>query len=140
MRRVLGTYNLYLAWLVALVSMGGSLYFSEIAMFEPCRLCWYQRICMYPLVLLLGIAAYRNDRGIIPYARALAGIGLLIALWHYMEQKVPFLHDIAPCTVGVPCNTDYIDWLGFITIPFLALIGFTLISILLSFKSQDDEE
>lgn len=133
------TYRLYLAWLVAMVSLGGSLFFSEIMMFEPCKLCWFQRICMYPLAILLGIAAYRNDRGIIPYARVLAGIGMCISLWHYLEQKVPALHDVLPCTVGVPCSGAYIDWLGFITIPFLALIGFTLIMILLSFKGKVQE-
>ena len=135
----MNTYRLYLAWLVAMVSLGGSLFFSEIMMFEPCELCWFQRICMYPLAILLGIAAYRNDRGIIPYARVLAGIGMCISLWHYLKQKVPALHDVLPCTGGVPCSGAYINWLGFITIPFLALIGFTLIMILLTFKSKHQE-
>ena len=80
------TNRLYLAWLVAMVALGGSLFFSEIMMFEPCKLCWFQRICMYPLALLLGIAAYRNDRGIIPYVRVLAGFGMCISLWHYLEH------------------------------------------------------
>lgn len=131
MRRILTTYNLYLAWLVALVAMCGSLIFSEILLFEPCKLCWFQRICMYPLVVLLGIGAYRNDRGIIPYARTLSIVGMCISLYHYLEQKIPAMQKILPCTTGVPCTGDYLNWLGFITIPFLALIAFALITILL---------
>lgn len=123
--------SLYLAWLVSLIAMGGSLYFSEVLGYVPCELCWYQRICMYPLTLLLGIACYRNDRGIIPYALPLSVIGGCISLFHYAEQKIPGLAEVLPCSAGIPCNKDYIDWLGFITIPFLALIAFILISVLL---------
>lgn len=136
MMRALREYNLYLAWLVAMAAVGGSLIFSEIMLFEPCKLCWYQRICMYPLAILLGIAAYRNDRGILPYARTLSIIGLCISIYHYMEQKIPGMAKILPCTTGVPCNSDYINWLGFITIPFLAGIGFLLITVLLSIRKQ----
>jgi disulfide bond formation protein DsbB len=136
MMRVLREYNLYLAWLVAMAAVCGSLIFSEIMLFEPCKLCWYQRICMYPLAILLGIAAYRNDRGILPYARTLSIIGLCISIYHYLEQKIPAMAKILPCTTGVPCNSDYINWLGFITIPFLAGIGFLLITVLLSIRKQ----
>jgi disulfide bond formation protein DsbB len=87
---------------------------------------------MYPLAVMLGIALYKNDRGIIPYARTLSVIGFSISLVHYLEQKVPGMHLMLPCTAGVPCNGQYINWLGFITIPFLALIAFLLITILLS--------
>jgi disulfide bond formation protein DsbB len=129
--RIFRTYRLYLAWLVSVVALCGSLYFSEIMRFEPCKLCWFQRICMYPLAVLLGIASYKNDRGIIPYARTLSIVGMCISLFHYLEQKVPALQKVLPCTVGVPCSGQYINWLGFITIPFLALIAFILITILL---------
>lgn len=130
---------LFLSWLVSLVAVGGSLFFSEIMLFEPCRLCWYQRIFMYPLVILLGIAAYKNDKSIIPYAKTLSIIGGCISLFHYLEQKIPFMQTILPCTRGVPCSGQYINWLGFITIPLLALTGFTLIAILLSFGKADHE-
>ncbi|GJM71062.1 hypothetical protein HMSSN036_32780 [Paenibacillus macerans] len=87
MRAFLRDYGIYLAWLVALVATAGSLYLSEVLHYEPCRLCWFQRIFMYPQVILLGIAAYRNDRSIIPYVLPLSIIGGTISLYHYGEQK-----------------------------------------------------
>ncbi|GGE07472.1 disulfide bond formation protein C [Marinithermofilum abyssi] len=124
-------YGLYLAWLVSLVAVGGSLYFSEIAGFVPCKLCWVQRIFMYPLAILLGIASYREDRSIVSYVLPFSVTGGLVSLFHYLEQKIPAVANWAPCTVGVPCNGQYINWLGFITIPFLALTAFVMISVLM---------
>ncbi|REK71368.1 disulfide oxidoreductase [Paenibacillus paeoniae] len=122
---------LYFAWLVAVVATLGSLYFSEIKGYIPCELCWYQRILMYPLSLLLGIAAFYDEHSIKKYVLPLSIMGMLVAAFHYMEQKIPGFSGIRPCTQGVPCNKDYIDWFGFVTIPFLALIAFTLITALL---------
>ncbi|MCZ8513199.1 disulfide oxidoreductase [Paenibacillus filicis] len=124
-------YGLYLAWIVSLLAVGGSLFFSEVMGYIPCKLCWFQRIFMYPLVILLGMACYKNDRSLISYILPLSILGGMISLYHYSEQKIPGLAKILPCTAGVPCNTDYINWLGFITIPLLALIAFTLISLIL---------
>jgi disulfide bond formation protein DsbB len=124
-------YCLYLAWVVSLVAVGGSLYFSEMLGFIPCKLCWFQRIFMYPQAVLLGMASYRNDRSLIPYLVPLNIIGGSISLYHYAEQKIPALAKVLPCTAGVPCNQDYINWLGFITIPLLALCAFTLITCFL---------
>jgi disulfide bond formation protein DsbB len=124
-------YSVLLAWIVALAAMLGSLFFSEIMAFEPCKLCWIQRICMYPLVLLLGIASYRNERWIISYALPLSIIGGFFSAYHYMEEKIPWLAKVMPCRIGIPCNIDYIDWLGFITIPLLAFAAFVLITIIL---------
>ncbi len=124
-------FGLYFAWIVALVATLGSLYFSEIARYVPCTLCWYQRIFMYPLVILLGIASYRSDARIVTYALPLSVTGGLISLYHYLIQKVPFLKETEPCKVGIPCTEDYINWLGFITIPLLALIAFILITLFL---------
>ncbi|MDB5052628.1 MAG: disulfide oxidoreductase [Bacilli bacterium] len=123
--------SLFLAWVVALAAVCGSLYFSEVMNFEPCKLCWIQRICMYPIVVLLGIATYRNDRWIIRYILPLSIIGGLFSTYHYLEEKVPAMAKILPCTVGIPCNADYINWLGFITIPLLAFVAFMLITIIL---------
>jgi len=130
-RRLLGTYGLYLAWFVALVATGGSLYFSEVRSFVPCTLCWYQRIFMYPLVIILGLASYRQSTVVIPYVLPLSVIGGGVSLFHYLEQKIPGFGAPAVCRSGVPCSTEYINWLGFITIPFLALTAFTLITLLL---------
>lgn len=119
---------LYVAWLVSIIATLGSLYFSEIQSFIPCELCWYQRILMYPLVLILGIATFQNDKSVKKYVLSISIIGGSISLFHYLEQKVPGFAEIKPCANGVPCSTEYINWLGFITIPFLALIAFSLVS------------
>ncbi|OGF53349.1 MAG: hypothetical protein A2Z21_07890, partial [Candidatus Fraserbacteria bacterium RBG_16_55_9] len=124
-------YGLYFAWLVSMVATGGSLYFSEVMEFIPCALCWYQRIFMYPLVLILGIASFRNDQRIATYVLPPSIIGLSIAFYHYflVEQKLLGELESPLCQVGVPCDSKYIEWLGFITIPFMSLIAFTLITI-----------
>lgn len=133
-------YLLYFAWIVSVVATLGSLYFSEVLEYIPCELCWYQRIFMYPLSLILGIAAYSSNTSIKKYVLPLSIIGGSISVYHYMLQKVPGFEGIKPCTNGVPCNVDYIDWLGFITIPFLALIAFILIIISLLFLKQSGNQ
>ncbi len=130
-------YALFISWVVALVAMLGSLYFSEIRQFVPCTMCWYQRICMYPLVLILGIGSFQNDFNVKKIALPLSIIGLLISTWHYLEQKVPGFAEIKPCTQGVPCSSEYINVFGFITIPFLAGTAFLLISLILIFTKKD---
>ncbi|SEM38002.1 disulfide bond formation protein DsbB [Mesobacillus persicus] len=122
---------LYLAWIISIVATLGSLYFSEISGFIPCELCWYQRILMYPFVILLGIATFQNDLSVRKYILPMAIIGWLVSLNHYLVQKVPGFAEIKPCVNGVPCSAQYINWLGFITIPFLAITAFTLIIILM---------
>lgn len=122
---------LLFSWVVSLVAMMGSLFFSEKMGFVPCTFCWYQRILMYPLVLLLGIAFYRNDREIYRYALPLSFIGVMVSGYHYALQKIPSLEEFSACTSGVPCSGEYINWLGFITIPFLSLIAFLIITIML---------
>ena len=121
-------YGLYLGWLLALIATLGSLYFSEVRHFVPCTLCWYQRILMYPLVILLGIASYRQDRTIVPYILPLTLLGIGVALFHYLDQKIPGFGPPGLCSSGVPCSAQYIDWLGFISIPLLSLVAFTGIS------------
>ncbi|WP_050182495.1 disulfide oxidoreductase [Domibacillus robiginosus] len=123
------TYALYAAWIVSVVATLGSLYFSQIRGFVPCELCWIQRIFMYPLSIILGIAAFYNEVLLKKYVLPLSLIGGLISLYHYLVQKVPGFAEVKPCVQGVPCNVQYINWFGFVTIPFLALTAFTLISI-----------
>jgi disulfide bond formation protein DsbB len=130
MRKLLDNFGLYLAWLVAITATVGSLYFSEVRAFVPCSLCWYQRIFMYPLVLILGLASFRQDKKIIPYVLPLSVVGGLIALWHVLEENIPSL-SIPVCNVGVPCTLKYVNYLGFITIPVMALTAFTLITFIL---------
>ena len=121
--------SLLLAWITSIIAMGGSLFFSEYMGFIPCTLCWYQRILMYPLVIFLGIAFYHTAKQIYKYILPISIIGMLTSSYHYALQKIPSMHEFATCTSGVPCSGQYINWLGFITIPFLALIAFTIISI-----------
>lgn len=119
---------LLLAWITSIIAMVGSLFFSERMGFIPCTLCWYQRILMYPLVIFLGIAFYRNDREVYRYILPLLVIGILVSSYHYALQKIPSLSEFSVCTNGVPCSGQYINWFGFVTIPFLALIAFTFIT------------
>lgn len=120
---------LFLAFAASVLAMFGSLYFSEIRGYEPCELCWYQRILMYPFVVLLGLATARKDFGIAFYTMILSAIGASISLYHYGLQKVSFLADTAPACGRIPCTGQYINWLGFITIPFLALTAFIVIFV-----------
>lgn len=138
--------RIYLAWVVALVATLGSLYFSEIRLFRPCILCWYQRICMYPLVLILGIAAFRSDFGIRRYVLPLALIGALTGLYQNLETwgVVPTLK---ACGIdpSASCGTPWEVWgnAGFaltlnkvLSIPMLSMIAFALIIALLSWKRE----
>ncbi len=123
-------YALMIAWIQALVAMLGSLYFSEVLKFPPCVLCWYQRICIYPLVLLLAVAIGRKDRNIIFYALPLAIIGWIISVYHNLLYYGIIPESLAPCKLGISCTTKYIEFFGFVTIPFLALVALTVIIVL----------
>ncbi|TWT24256.1 disulfide oxidoreductase [Planomicrobium sp. CPCC 101110] len=115
-------------WVVSLAATMGSLYFSEIRGYIPCELCWIQRIFMYPLVIIIGVAYVQKNVRIAATTMIFAIIGGCISLYHYGIQKLTFLADSAPSCGQVPCTGQYINWLGFITIPFLALIAFTTIA------------
>ena len=125
-----------MAWVVAMLATAGSLYFSEVAHYDPCRLCWYQRIAMYPLVIILGVAAFRHDNGIRVYGRALSAIGAVIAAYHVALEWIPAL-DTGACGVGPACTVVWFRALGFISLPFLALSAFLLIFTLLSVRTPD---
>jgi disulfide bond formation protein DsbB len=120
-----------LAFVVALVATLGSSYLSEVAHFVPCRLCWYQRIAMYPLPVLLGIAWWRRDDGIRRYVVPLALIGLAISTYHVLVEHFPSLEDSGVCEVSNPCTIRWVERFGFVTIPTMALAAFALISGLL---------
>ncbi len=128
------------AFIVALTAMLGSLYFSEVALYIPCTLCWYQRILMYPLVLILLVSLIEGDKGVFKYVLPFSVIGLGVSAYHYLLQLGAF-GDATGCTIGVPCNARYINWLGFITIPALALTAFiliTTISLIARYKTEDE--
>ncbi|MFN8510402.1 MAG: disulfide oxidoreductase [Deinococcaceae bacterium] len=125
-------YSLWLAAaaVVALVAMGGSLYFSEIRKFPPCPLCWIQRIMMYPLAIILTLAFFKKDHWIGFYAFPMAVFGAGVATYHILEER-GIVETLAICVQDIPCTVKWIDWFGWITIPVLSLTGFLLILIFL---------
>ena len=106
---------------VAIVALGGSLYYSLGANFVPCELCWYQRIGIYPLSLLLLVAIITSDRSVRKYVVPMTIITAFVSVWHILVQRVPGLEKATQCQAGVPCSGTYIDVYGAITIPVLAL-------------------
>lgn len=122
---------LLLAWVGSIMGMLGSLYFSEIANYPPCVLCWYQRICMYPLVAILAVGIATKDRSVFRYALPFSLVGLGIALYHNLLYYEILPEAAAPCVAGVSCTTKFIEWGGFVTIPLLAGLGFLGITVLL---------
>jgi disulfide bond formation protein DsbB len=120
---------LSIGWIASFIATLGSLYFSEILQYTPCDLCWYQRIFMYPLVIILGIGIFKKDASSSLYSLILSAIGGCISIYHYSIQKIDFLGENSVSCGIVPCTGEYINWLGFITIPFLALVAFTIIFI-----------
>jgi hypothetical protein len=130
LRSSLGSGALLAGFVVAVLATIGSLFFSEVAHFEPCRLCWYQRIAMYPLVVILGIAAWRRDPAVRRYAAPVAVIGALIATYHYALEWLPWL-DSGACSASTPCTIIWFREFGFISLPYLALSAFLLIVALL---------
>lgn len=121
--------SLYIALLAAWTAMLGSLYFSQIAHFIPCTLCWYQRILMYPLALILLVGILRRDDKVAFYVLPFSLIGLGFSSYHYLLQKTTLFSGATACSSEVPCTTTWINWFGFVTIPFLALVAFAVITL-----------
>mgnify|MGYP001573485084 CR=1 FL=1 len=120
---------LYIAWMTAVASMAGSLYFGEILGFTACVLCWYQRIAMYPLVLIIGVGIVKKDRNFYDYALPLSIIGGAIAFYQNLLYYGVIPERFAPCVSGISCVTKYIEWFGFMDIPLLSLFSFIVIMV-----------
>jgi disulfide bond formation protein DsbB len=118
--------GLSLAWLVATVATLGSIYLSEVANFPPCRLCWFQRIAMYPLVVVLGVAALRRDTLLRLDGLVLAGLGLAVNVWHLAVEIRPSLEG-GSCDPANPCSIRWVEQWGFWTIPRMATVAFGLV-------------
>lgn len=140
LRDQLGSVALPLAWLVALTSTLGSLYFSEIANFTPCTLCWYQRIAMYPLAIVLAIAAARRDVAQRIYVWPVALVGAVVSSYHVLIERYPSLESGGICSLSVPCTQVWFRQWGFITIAYMALTGFVLIALLLALPRSEPQE
>jgi disulfide bond formation protein DsbB len=117
-----------LATAIAAVATAGSLYLSEVAGYVPCALCWYQRIAMYPLTIVLGVAALRRDRRVWLTAVPIAAIGSAVSVWHIVIERNPALG--GPCDPTAPCSIRWVEEFGFLTLPTMALIAFLAIIVL----------
>lgn len=120
---------LYIAWAQSIVATLGSLYFSEIKHYIPCTLCWYQRIFMYPLVIIIAVGIRRHDKKLESYVLPLSILGFLIALYHNLLQYQILPESVAPCTLAASCTARYTGYFGFITIPLMSLTAFFIITI-----------
>lgn len=119
----------YVAWIQSIIATLGSLYFSEIKNYIPCVLCWYQRILMYPLVIIIAVGILRKDKKMYQYVLPMSILGWAIALYHNLLQWNILPETIAPCTLAASCIVKHVGYFGFITIPVMSLTAFTVVSI-----------
>lgn len=124
-------FGLYFAWLLSCIGLLGAIYFSDFRHIEPCHLCWYQRICLFPLTILLAIAICRNDRKIALYTLPQSFLGLFLSLYQIGIQEIPGWNPIEICGAGPSCSEKIYIGLGPFTVPMLAAVGFLGISIFL---------
>jgi len=129
---------LFFAFVVAMIAMLGSLFFSEIMDFVPCTLCWYQRILMYPLVFIFIVGMMPYDKKVLKYSTPFVVVGWVFALYHNLLHFGLIPESASPCVQGIPCSTKYIEWFGFITIPMLSFIAFSIIAVLLYLIKRRD--
>lgn len=127
---------------VSALGVAGSLFFSEIMELPPCVLCWYQRIALYPIVLLAIVGIVRKDTKLATYVFPLSLVGLLISVYHNLLYWKILPESVAPCTLGISCTTKFFEWFGFVTIPFMALCAFIVITVLsfISLKKSNYEK
>lgn len=127
----IGWTLIFSAWLIAMVSTLAALFLGEVMGYTPCVLCWYQRIAMFPLVLVLAAGLFPFDPRVVRYALPLALAGLGLALFHLALTAGWIPESIRPCQQGVPCSNIPVIWFGFVTIPLLSVLSFSLIAVLL---------
>jgi len=127
------------SFLIASIAAFGSLFFSEVMGFVPCTMCWYQRIFMYPLVLIFLINLLYPDDDIFKYSISLVITGLAFSIYHNLLLFGIIPESAVPCASGIPCSTEYINWLGFITIPLLSFTAYLMLLILLIIGKNQNE-
>jgi len=139
-RGLLWGYELWAAFLVSAVATGGSLFFSQVAGFVPCELCWYQRICMYPLSIITLLAALAQDHRVARYLLPLPAVGACISVYHLLVEN-GVVSQSNECLASAPggCATKWINEFGYMTIPTLALTGFLLVGAFLLLASVGGE-
>ncbi len=124
---------------ISCVGTFGSLYFSEIMKLPPCSLCWYQRVFLYPIAIVTLVHILKNKFDDLSVEFVLATLGFMVALYHNLLYY-GFIENIVPCTQGVSCTSRQIEWFGFVTIPFLSLLAFTLILTAVSVRYISKEK
>lgn len=130
----------YIIWTVALLGSAGSIFLSDVMGYPPCLLCWYQRIALYPLVVIVGLGIVTGDKGWKKYAIVFTIIGLVIAAYHNLLYYGFIPEEITPCSEGVPCNARQLELFGFITIPLMSLASFTFIGAMLLFTKTKHKQ
>ena len=130
----------YAAWLVALLATVGSLFFSEVMGLPPCALCWYQRIAMYPLVLIIATGIVARDRRMRAYALPLCLAGLAVSVYHNLLYYGVIPATLTPCSEGASCTERQIEWFGFVTIPLMGLASFAAVALCLFFYRPETEK
>jgi disulfide bond formation protein DsbB len=131
---------LFLCWLVTSISVLGSLFFSYVMEFAPCVLCWYQRIFLFPLVIVLAVGLFPYDKKVVKFSLPLAIAGWLTAAYHNLLYAGVIPKSIQPCSQGVSCTEEYIDLFGFMSIPMLSLLSFTAIITLLTILMRRESQ
>ena len=140
LRRLFWGYELWAGFVVAAIATGGSLFLSQIANYPPCEMCWFQRICMYPLSILLLLMAYRSDYRAARYLFPLPLVGACASIYHIAIEN-RWVTEPQACTAsGPPCDTKWINYFGYMTIPTLALTGFLLLIGFLVLASSGQSE
>jgi disulfide bond formation protein DsbB len=130
--RFVGPQALLVAWIVAIVTTLGSLYYSLHVGFVPCELCWYQRIVMYPLVIVLGVGWLRRDPKAWITAAPFVVVGAPLSLYHWLVERVPSFAEGSSCSVVAPCTAPYFEKLGFVTLAWMCMSSFLLIGTMLA--------
>lgn len=118
----------FAVWLVSLLATLGSLFFSEVMLLPPCVLCWYQRIAIYPVVVISSVGLLARDRRVASYLWPFVLAGLAVAVYHNLLYYDLIPQAITPCAKGVSCTDRQLDWLGFISIPLLSLFAFVVMA------------
>jgi disulfide bond formation protein DsbB len=131
---------LFICWLIVSISTLGSLFFSEILEYPPCILCWYQRICLFPLVVIILAGLFPLDKSVVKFALPLALAGWFIALFHNLLYAGIIPESLQPCSQGVSCKDINLDLFGFVTIPLLSLMAFSSIVVLLIILKRRSSE
>lgn len=130
--RTVGPQGVLVAWIVAMVTTAGSLYYSEHLGFIPCELCWYQRIAMYPLAVILGVGWLRRDRAVWLTALPFVVVGAPLSLYHWLVERVPSFAESSSCSLVAPCSAPYFEKLGFVTLAWMCMSSFLMIGSMLA--------